>query len=55
MKTVWVHLYQQSEPVVIAGVRNTYTKGPLYCVLRFDGTVDKFPVEHIFRVRELPG
>jgi hypothetical protein len=47
-----VHLLHQSQPVVIENVRNTYTKGPLFCVMRTDGTVDKFPVVHLFRVRE---
>ena len=31
---------------------NTYTKGPLYCVLKDDGTVEKFPLVHIFRITE---
>lgn len=51
---VTVHVYTQSQPVAITGVRNTYTKGPLYCALKYDGTVDKFPLEHIFRIREMP-
>lgn len=54
MKKVEVHLYSQSEPILVECVRNTYTKGPLYCVLKTDGTVDKFPVEHVFRIREHP-
>lgn len=53
-KQVTVHLYTQSEPVLIEDVRNTYTKGPLFCVLRHNGIVDKFPTEHIFRIREVP-
>lgn len=51
---VEVHLYSQSSPVVVENMLNTYTKGPLYCVLKQDGVVDKFPVVHIFRIRELP-
>lgn len=50
--TVWVHLYSQSEPIVIDDVRNTYTKDGLYCVMAESGTVWKYPVQHIFRVRE---
>ena len=54
MKDVQVHLYSQSEPVVIKNVVNTYTKGPLFCVFKEGGVVDKFPIEHIFRIRETP-
>lgn len=49
---VEVHLLHQSNPVEIHDVRNTYTKGPLYCALDYDGVVSKFPVGHIFRVKE---
>lgn len=49
---VEVHLYQQAQPVIIEQVKNTYTKGPLYCVMQEDGTVYKFPVEHVFRIKE---
>lgn len=52
MKKVQVHLYEQSEPVEFDSVRNTYTKGPLFCVMAPDGTVYKFPIQHIFRVKE---
>lgn len=48
---VEVHLYSQSEPVVIEEVRNAYTKDGLYCVM-ISGAVYKFPVQHIFRVKE---
>lgn len=50
---VEVHLYTQSNPVVIEGARNAYTKGPLYCVLMSDGTTYKFPIKHIFRIKEI--
>ena len=51
---VRVHLYTQSEPVVMADVRNAYQKGDLYCVMLNDGkTVYKFPIQHIFRITEL--
>ena len=49
---VEIHLYTQSEPVVIDEARNAYTKGPLYCVMQGDGTVQKFPLEHVFRIKE---
>jgi hypothetical protein len=52
--TVFVHLYSQSNPVEMTGVRSTYTKDGLYCVM-FDGgcKVWKFPLQHIFRIIEL--
>lgn len=49
---VKVHLYSQSQPVVIEAVRNCYQKGSFYCVMLHDRTVRKFPVEHIFSVTE---
>lgn len=49
---VLVHLYSQSSPVVIKNVSNTYQKGDLYCVLIKEGTVYKFPLQHIFRITE---
>jgi hypothetical protein len=54
MTKIEVHLYSQSQPVVIENPRNSYTKGPLYCVLLQDGTAYKFPTEHIFRIKEYP-
>ncbi|MBI2064032.1 MAG: hypothetical protein HYT65_03525 [Candidatus Yanofskybacteria bacterium] len=51
---VRVHLYTQSEPVVMTDVRNAYQKGDLYCVMLNDGkTVYKFPLQHIFRIKEI--
>lgn len=52
MKMVLVHLYSQSEPVQVKEVTNTYQKGDLFCVLKKDKTVDKFPLQHVFRIRE---
>jgi hypothetical protein len=49
-----IHLYSQSNPVSHTGVRNAYTKDGLYCVMLADGSVYKYPVVHIFRVRETP-
>jgi hypothetical protein len=51
---VAVHLYSQSSPVEHDGVLNTYQKGDLYCVLRKDMVVHKYPIQHIFRVVEFP-
>ncbi|MBI4134237.1 MAG: hypothetical protein HY475_02330 [Candidatus Terrybacteria bacterium] len=52
---VRVHLFTQSKPIVISGVRNAYQKGDLYCVMLDDdrGTVHKFPLQHIFRITEI--
>jgi hypothetical protein len=52
---VEVHLYSQSEPVVIEKARNAYTKDGLYCVMRDVHTVYKFPVQHVFRIKEEGG
>lgn len=54
MKTVEIWLMETSEPIIKEGVKNTYTKGPLFCVMMADGGVFKFPVEHIFFVYEPP-
>lgn len=51
---VQVHLYTQSEPVTLTEAKNAYQKGDLYCVMLTDGTVQKFPLQHIFRVIERP-
>jgi hypothetical protein len=51
MSRIEVHLYSQSQPSMIGDARNAYTKDGLYCVWR-QQYVDKFPVEHIFRIRE---
>ena len=51
--TVNVHLYTQSQPVVLEDVVNAYQKGDMYCVLKDDGAVYKFPLMHIFRVKEI--
>jgi hypothetical protein len=52
---VLVHLYTQSQPVVIEDACNCYQKGDLYCVMLNDKeTAHKFPLQHIFRIIELP-
>jgi hypothetical protein len=50
---VQVHLYSQAQPVEITDVRNTYQKGDLFCVLKHNGSVQKFPLMHVFRVTEV--
>ena len=49
---VQVHLYSQSQPIDCKDVRNTYIKDTLFCIMYENGTVDKFPVDKIFRIRE---
>ena len=52
-----VQLYSQSQPIVHENVVNTYTKDGLF-VIRIDAlpgehpTYAKFPVMHIFRIKE---
>lgn len=48
---VEIHLYSQSLPVIVDGALNAYTKDDLYCVLT-PGFVVKFPLVHIFRIKE---
>jgi hypothetical protein len=52
MKYANVHLLEQSEPCEFSGVRNTYQKGDLFCVMLANGDVYKFPLAHIFRIKE---
>ena len=49
---VEVHLLHQSQPVVRENIRNTYTKDGLFCLMFMSGKVEKYPVQHIFRVVE---
>ena len=49
---VEVHNLDQSSPIKMDNVRNTYQKGDLYCVMLDDLTVYKFPIRHIFRIKE---
>lgn len=52
MIQVSVHLKEQSQPIVYEEVKNTYTKGPFYCVYTANEESHKFPVSDIFRVIE---
>jgi hypothetical protein len=45
-------LKEQSQPIVYEEVKNTYTKGPFYCVYTANEESHKFPVSDIFRVIE---
>jgi hypothetical protein len=53
LKYVAVHLLHQSEPIERTDVLNTYSKDGLFCVMQDDGRVEKYPLQHIFRVTEL--
>jgi hypothetical protein len=50
--TVKVHLLSQSQAMVFENVINAYTKDGLYCILKSDKTVSKFPLCNIFRIDE---
>ena len=52
---VEVHLYSQSEPCKIMNAANAYTKDGLYCVATQDGPVYKWPLLHVFRIKESGG
>lgn len=49
---VQVHLLTQSQPISMYDVRDSYQKGSLFCVMFMDGTVRKFPIDHIFDIVE---
>jgi hypothetical protein len=49
---VSIHLVSQSQPIVRSDAMNTYVKAGLFCVYRSDGTVEKYPLESLFRVVE---
>lgn len=44
---------QASEPIVFDDILNAYTKDGLYCMRMRDGSVLKFPLVHIFTIREI--
>jgi inhibitor of KinA sporulation pathway (predicted exonuclease) len=48
---VQVLLTETSQPVE-HDAKNTYTKGPFFCVYAIDGKVYKYPVANIWRVNE---
>lgn len=48
---VSIELKETSQPIERSGVTSTYTKGPFYCVY-VDGSVEKYPVSNIWRVKE---
>lgn len=48
---VCIWMLETAQPIEHDAVQ-TYTKGPLFCVLRLDGWVVKYPLIGIFRVVE---
>lgn len=52
LKTVSVHLLTQSQAMEFSDVVNTYQKGDMFCVMTKDNTVYKYPLVHIFCVKE---
>lgn len=50
--SIEVHLLSQSEPIVYSKVINAYIKESMYCI-EVNGSVDKYPLVNIFRVREI--
>jgi hypothetical protein len=50
-----IQLDETSQPIKYDNVRNTYTKGDLFCVYVDSGEVHKFPISSIFRIVETFG
>lgn len=49
--TINIWLLETSQPIVHYNIKNSYTKGGLYCVLSGD-LVYKYPMMNIFRIAE---
>lgn len=49
--SVEIYLKETSQKLAFQA-RNTYTKGPFYCVYLENGNVEKIPVGNIFKVTE---
>jgi len=50
--TVKIHLISQSHPIIRENVLNSYTKDGLFCLYLKDGSVKKYPVQHIYEITE---
>lgn len=48
---VKIDLKETSQAITYTNVKNTYTKGPFYCVY-CDNKVTKIPIDNIFRIVE---
>ncbi|MFA6604201.1 MAG: hypothetical protein WCT10_05215 [Patescibacteria group bacterium] len=51
---VEIQMFWQSQPLLLANVQDTFQQGDLYCVKLFDGAIQKFPLQHIYRIIEYP-
>jgi coenzyme F420-reducing hydrogenase beta subunit len=51
MKVI-IWLITTSQPIEHDNVKNTYTKGGLFCVYCSNGSVVKYPLCNVFRVEE---
>lgn len=54
MTKVTLRLLETSEPIVLEA-KNTYTKGPLFCLRTKENKTLKFPLCNIFSVEEEGG
>jgi hypothetical protein len=50
MIKIW--LMETSQPIIIENEKNAYTEGQMYCVLKDDETVVKYPLCNVFRAEE---
>ena len=48
---VEIRLEKTSQPLIFKHIWNTYQKGLMFCVCDHE-TVHKFPIDHIFDVKE---
>jgi hypothetical protein len=49
---VSIELKETSQVIVREDVINSYTKGPLFCIYRKGGSVEKYPLTNIWRITE---
>jgi hypothetical protein len=52
IQVVLVQMLATSQPIVYTGVKNTYTKGDLFCIHLDGDIVIKIPLCNIFRIQE---
>lgn len=52
---VWIWFDRSSSPIIIEDARATYQKGDLFCVELDNGFRFKYPLDHIFCVKEVHG
>lgn len=51
--TIRIHNIDQSQPMIIDRVDNTYVKAGFFCIVRRNlNEVIKFPMANIFRIQE---